>query len=230
MKPEDLKYPCPRADQRIMVHDRIWYFPKGADDSSFVFSGWDHPHFFGNDRPVVVEYCSGNGAWIADKAAANPLVNWVAVERKFARVKKIWSKLKNNHLNNLFIICGEAHQTTERFFAESSLSAIYINFPDPWPKNRHAKHRLMQPSFVQELWRILKWDQSLTFVTDDTTYSQAVIDAMRQHGGFHSIYPEPFFKTEDNEYGTSYFDQLWRSKGCLIRYHRFKKEKVTTCM
>lgn len=225
MKPEDLKPPCTKTEQRILIHDRVWYVPvRSAAPCDFVFPGWNHADVFGNDNPVIVEYCSGNGAWIANKAIQNPLVNWVAVERKFERVRKIWSKVKNHALNNLLIICGEAYQTTERFFFENSISEVHINFPDPWPKNRHAKNRLVRAEFADQLCRILKSDGSLTFVTDDAPYSEWTIDVMQKHGRFVSSYPAPHFISDESSYGTSYFDQLWRSKGRTIRYHRFQKK------
>lgn len=225
MKPEDLKPPCPREAQLTIIHDRVWYIPRRRHQSPFEFPGWGHPDLFGNDLPVVVEYCSGNGAWIANKAQAHPNLNWVAVEMKFDRVRKIWSKIKNLQLNNLIVVCGEAFMVTSDYFPNESISDVYINFPDPWPKRRHAKNRLIQSAFADELSRILRKGKSLTFVTDDVPYSEWLIEVMVNHQDFTSIYPDPFYSTEDANYGTSYFDQLWRSKGRAIRYHCFQKLK-----
>lgn len=226
MKPEDLKPPCSRDDQQIIIHDRIWYVPERTKTpSEFIFPGWNHDDLFGNDRPVIIEYCSGNGAWIAEKAANHPNINWVAVEMKFARVRKIWSKIKNLNLKNLIVVSGEAHMITRRYLPDDSISDVYINFPDPWPKNRHAKNRLIQTEFANQLSRILKEGKSLTFVTDDAPYSEWLIEIMIRHQDFASVYPAPFYLTEEENYGTSYFDQLWRSKGRSIRYHCFQKCK-----
>ncbi len=225
MKPEDLKPPYAKEERRIFIHDRVWFLPNDRlpPPNEFVFPGWEHPDIFGNNHPVCIEYCSGNGAWIAGKAQANPHLNWVAVERKFDRVRKIWSKIKNLDLPNLFIICGEAHQATRTYFPECSAHDVYINFPDPWPKARHAKNRLIQAEFAQQLWRILQEGRSLTFVTDDPPYSEWLIEVMTAHKGFSSSYPSPYYTTDESCYGTSYFDQLWRSKGRTIRYHKFQK-------
>jgi len=231
MKPADLSPPIPKEEKLIFVHDRVWYIPsrpKNAEE--FIFAGWNHQEFFANDLPVVIEYCSGNGAWIAEKALANPHLNWVAVEMKFDRVRKIWSKIKNLGLKNLMVICGEAHMATARYLANESMSDVYINFPDPWPKKRHAKNRLIQPEFANQLCRILKERKSLTFVTDDIPYSEWLIEVMGSHNCFESVYPQPFYLTEEKEYGTSYFDQLWRSKGLAIRYHCFQKRKNQACV
>jgi tRNA (guanine-N7-)-methyltransferase len=224
MKPESLKPPFSREDQRITIHDRVWYVPETTrypDD--FTFPGWEHPDLFGNTNPIVIEYCSGNGAWIAGKAAENPLINWVAVELKFDRVRKIWSKIKNLGLTNLVVVWGEAHAVTERYFPKATIQDVYINFPDPWPKRRHAKNRLLSIEFANQLSNILKEGRALTFVTDDIPYSEEVIKVMGSHPDFLSTYPDPFFATEKEGYGTSYFDDLWRSKGRLIRYHHFQK-------
>lgn len=227
MKPEDLKPPCPREDQRTIIHDRVWYIPRKQNRSQkFIFPGWEHPDLFGNTLPVIVEYCSGNGAWIADKAQTNPHLNWVAVEMKFERVKKIWSKIKNFQLHNLIVICGEATMATADFFPNETISDVYINFPDPWPKRRHFKNRLIQLAFTDQLYRILKNGKFLRFVTDDVSYSDWLVEVMRNYKDFASIYPYPFYLVDDADYGTSYFDQLWRSKGRSIRYHCFQKQKL----
>lgn len=225
MKPENLKSPFSWENRRIMIKDRILYVVE-CPNQSFDFPGWDHPDIFGNNNPVKIEYCSGNGAWIAEKAIADPNTNWVAVEKRFVRVRKIWSKIQNLNLPNLFIVCGEAFDVTSRFFPANSVSEVFINFPDPWPKHRHAKNRLIQVRFVQEIWRTLKKDAKLIFVTDDPKHSEWTIRILDASPGFESCYPHPHYITDDISYGTSYFDQLWRDKGKVIRYHGFYKRDI----
>jgi len=225
MKPEDLKSPFRWEQRRVLFQDRVLYVPDYYDRyDEFSFPGWDDPAFFGNHNPVNVEYCSGNGAWVAGKAAENPAINWVAVEQQFVRARKIWSKIKNHNLNNLIVICGEAATATSHYFTSESINEVYINFPDPWPKQRHAKNRLIRPSFIQDVWRILQKGKRWTFVTDDPDYSELLLEEMGSCAGFSSCYPAPHYVTDYPGYGTSYFDQLWREKGKLIRYHQFQKQ------
>ncbi len=227
MKPKNLKSPRTWKDRCVLIEDRVWYIPKFYDAfAEFIFPGWDAPELFGNTNPVMIEYCSGNGAWIAAKAQAYPQFNWVAVEKKFERVKKIWSKLKNLELNNLIIISGEGLSTTSHYFPDKSVSEIFINFPDPWPKRCHAKHRIISPVFVEQMNRTLTDSGKATLVTDDEDYSTIMIHCMLDHPNFESIYPEPHFTNEHQSYGTSYFDQLWREMGKKIRYHQFKKKTL----
>ena len=112
MKAKDLKPPFDWNSRRVLIHDRIWYSPlRHENEEEFSFPGWNSPELFENDNPVHVEYCSGNGAWIVDKAVNFPEVNWVAVEMKFPRVSKIWAKIKTLNLKNLIVTVSYTHLT-----------------------------------------------------------------------------------------------------------------------
>ncbi len=224
MRPEDLKSPFTWQERRILIHDRIWYVPDRYENfGSFSFPGWHHSDTFSQKGPIYLEYCSGNGAWISAKARAHPKQNWVAIERNFSRVRKIWSKIKNDHLPNLLVVSGEGDCVTRHYLPHASVQAVYINFPDPWPKRRHAKNRLIQASFLMEIQRILKPDGILTMVTDDEAYSHIMISKALQIPGFQPLFASPHYVTEYDDYGTSYFEDLWRQKGKIIRYHAFRK-------
>ena len=224
MKPENLKSPFTWKERHVVVQDRVWYVPNQYEDfNSFIFPGWSDPVFFGRERPICLEYCSGNGAWIAHRAQVQPDYHWVAVERKFERVKKIWSKIKNFQLSNLLAVCAEGYCVTHHYIPSSSVHAVFINFPDPWPKRRHAKHRLVQVSFVEEIHRILQVNGVFTMVTDDVVYSREMIEVLQRVTGFSSLFADPFYVTDYPAYGTSYFEDLWREKGKNIYYHAFRK-------
>ncbi len=224
MKPEDLKSPFKWDQRHVLIQDRVFYIPAYYDKyHEFQFPGWEAEELFGNGKPISIEYCSGNGAWIAAKAIEDPETNWVAVEKRFDRSRKIWSKIKNHQLSNLVVICGEGFTATKYFLPSQSIQHIYINFPDPWPKQRHAKHRIIQPSFIGQMERLLLPQGRFTFVTDDPDYSCLAIDEMKKASSFQSIHPEPFYTSNREGYGTSYFEELWREKGKSIRYHEYVK-------
>lgn len=214
MKPKDLKFPFRWEERRPYLGDQVLFIP----DYYTTYEVWTFPGWkaiFGNDRPVVIEYCSGNGTWICDRAKKFPHFNWVAVEWRFERVRKIWSKAKNYGLSNLWVVCGEALTFTEAYVPSSSISNIFVNFPDPWPKLKHAKNRLFQSPFEKQLARILASKGELVVVTDDEPYGKQIVETLSQWN--HLCVPEI------PEYGTSYFDSLWRDKGRSIYYHRFTK-------
>jgi len=224
MKPKDFRVPYSFDERCVYIHDRVWHIPVHYEGyEAFTFPGWASPELFGNDNPVNVEYCSGNGTWVTAKAQEDPGINWVAVEKRYDRVRKIWSKIKNSHIGNLIVVWGEAETATQHYFPSDSVSQIYINFPDPWPKRRHQKHRLMQTPFVTDMLRTMKADALLTLVTDDKEYSEQSIAALLAVPGFAPAFPLPHYVDELPGYGTSFFDTLWRDHGRQIRYHQFLK-------
>lgn len=226
MKPKDLPLAFTWENRKVIFKDGIWCVPSYYDHyDSFAFPGWDHSGFFKKKQDVCVEYCSGNGHWIVEKALKNPDLNWVAVEKRFDRCRKIWSKMKNQGLDNLLIICADAMIVTENYFPDQSIEEIYINFPDPWPKKRHTKHRLIKKTFLDQMGRILKKGASINLVTDDWDYLQNACLCI-EDSFFEFAFPEPFYVTALAGYGTSYFDQLWRKLGRKIYYLRFSLSQI----
>jgi tRNA (guanine-N7-)-methyltransferase len=224
MNLDKVSIPSQRKPRQIMLKDSIFYAPMSLEEGQdFIFPGWSDPALFGNTHPLHLEYCSGNGAWIAEKAMNHPDINWIAVEKKLGRAKKIAAKANKLKPKNLIVIYGEAFVASSLYFLEESCQAAYINFPDPWPKRRHAKNRLIQPKFLDQVYRLLKKDALFTLVTDDPVYSEQMLKEMGRHPGFTSFLPLPYYITECPGYGSSYFDQLWREKGKGIRYHQFIK-------
>ncbi|HNA62478.1 MAG TPA: tRNA (guanine(46)-N(7))-methyltransferase TrmB [Rhabdochlamydiaceae bacterium] len=227
MKPTDLKFPYKWETRRPLIENGVFFVPDYyANHHEFVFPEWSE--IFGNHLPVVIEYCTGNGTWIAEKAKDRSQ-NWVAIEWDFERVRKIWSKMKNYGLTNLFIVCGEALTFTREYLKDSSTDLVYINFPDPWPKEKHAKNRIFQRPFVEQLARTVKSSSTVTIATDDATYGNQISQEMRAIPQWISQFSDPYFVTEWQDYGASYFDSLWRSKGKEIRYFQFRRLDEALC-
>jgi tRNA (guanine-N7-)-methyltransferase len=226
MKPKNLKYPFTWENRKPAIVDRVLFVPDYYElHQEWTFPGWDHPDLFGKQGKVHIEYCAGNGAWIIEKARQSPDILWVAVEKRFDRVRKIWSKMRNLEIPNLVVVSGEALTFTRNYLASDTIDAIYVNFPDPWPKEKHAKHRLIQAPFAQEIARVVKASGTATFVTDHVDYCKQMIDTMSAGPLWKSAYQEPFYITEMEDYGTSYFDDLWRKKGFTIHYLNFINQK-----
>ncbi len=221
MQPKHLKFPYTWKERRPEIRDGVLFIP----DYYEKHKEWEFPRWealFGNTNPVIIEYCSGNGTWIAEKAK-DKSKNWVAVEWRFERVQKIWSKKKNQSLDNLFIVCGDAQIFIRDYLKDQSVSGVYVNFPDPWPKEKHAKNRLFQPPFIAEMARTLKSEAPFIVATDDPPYSLQLSEAVLANSAWDPVYPPPYYITEWEGYGASYFDALWREKGREIRYFQFLK-------
>lgn len=227
MKPKNLKSPFIWGDRKPHFEDRVLYVPNYyAQHGDWGRCTWSDPDLFGNQQPVSIEFCSGNGAWILEKAIACPEKNWIAVEKRFDRARKIWSKIKNHQLSNLIVVCGEAESFIEHYVHEDSLSEVYVNFPDPWPKERHAKHRIIKQPFITRLAQVSKTGAIATFATDDHPCSSRMISEMHNNTVWSSFLSDPFFLNHLPGYGSSYFDELFRTMGKEIFYMQFINKKT----
>lgn len=217
MKISDFKIPFSWNERRSALLERCLYIPscynRHAEWKVFPWSD-----IFGNTQLVCIEYCSGNGQWIAEKAKQRPEVNWVAVEKSFDRARKIWARSFRENLANLFVVLGEALVFSRYYAPKASISEIFVNFPDPWPKNRHAKHRLIRVEFLEELAHVGKEGAKAMFVTDDTTYAIQMTKELSRCPSWHPLLASPHFTNEWPEYGASFFNDLWRSQGRTIHY------------
>ena len=222
-KPSDLRIPFAWAERRSVLLDRFLYIPGFYDKhEEWTRTAWSDPSLFGNDSPLAIEYCSGNGQWICERAKQNPQINWVAVEKRFDRARKIWLRLHRESLPNLIVVCGEALSFARHYVPAGSVSQIFVNFPDPWPKLRHAKHRLIRSEFLFEVEKSLSPLGLATFSTDDQPYLTQMIKTVALHPKWRPRFPPPYFATEWPEFGDSYFCNLWRGKGRTIYYLQFE--------
>lgn len=225
MRPKNLKCPFTWKGRHPVIHDRVLYVPEYYDKHhEFIFPGWESPELFGRSAPIEVEYCAGNGAWIADKAAAHPERNWVAVEIQFDRVRKIWSKIQNLQLTNLIVVCGEGLTFTKHYVPANSFAAVYVNFPDPWPKEKHAKNRLLQEPFFTEIARASVKGALATVATDHEGYARQTIEGLLANFAWEPCFPLPHFSMDLEGYGTSYFDALWKAQGVPVHYIQFANQ------
>ena len=208
MKPKDLPYPYKWEERRPLLKDKIFYVPEYYQEhNKELFPNLEV--YFGNTHPVYLEYCSGNGEWILDRARENPDVNWIAVEMWFERVRKIFSKTVNYGVENLLIISGEGLTFSREYLPDKCLDKVYVNFPDPWPKDRHAKHRIIQRFFIEELRRTVKKGGTVTLVTDNIPYKKQMEHEMQEW---------PKVDSSHENYGSSFFERLWRSHGLDIHH------------
>lgn len=121
---------------------------------------------FGNEHHIYIEIGMGKGRFIMDMAAANPNINFIGIEKYSTVLLRAIQKMEENELANLRFIRMEAEELCE-VFDKGEVERIYLNFSDPWPKDRHAKRRLPSAEFLKRYDRILEKDGVLEFKTDN---------------------------------------------------------------
>ena len=122
--------------------------------------------FFGNDNPIRIEVGMGKGKFIMELAEKNPDVNYIGIERYSSVLLRGLQKRAEMDVNNIYFMRIDALELAD-VFDEGEVDRIYLNFSDPWPKDRHAKRRLTSDRFLPIYDKILKKDGMIEFKTDN---------------------------------------------------------------
>ena len=136
---------------------------------------------FGNDNPIRIEVGMGKGRFIMTLAQMNPDVNYIGIEKYSSVMLRGLQKQEELQLPNIRFIRMEAEVLTE-VFGKGEIDRIYLNFSDPWPKDRHAKRRLPSREFLHRYDEILKKDGVVEFKTDNTDLFAFVLEEVEPAG------------------------------------------------
>ena len=138
---------------------------------------------FPDAQDVWLEIGFGGGEHLAGQAARHPGVGIIGAEPFIDGVAKLLTAIDEQALTNVRVRRGDARDLVAQF-ADQSIDRAFILFPDPWPKTRHRKRRLVQPAFVAELARILKPGAKLRFATDWADYANRALADLLRDGRF----------------------------------------------
>jgi tRNA (guanine-N7-)-methyltransferase len=169
---------------------------------------------FGNDRPVEMEIGMGKGTFLVEQAKARADVNFFGIEwaRWFWRYAS--DRLRRNGCLNARTVRAEAAYFLTEFVPDASLSVLHVYFPDPWPKARHHKRRLVQPAFMPLVARVLAPGGRLQVVTDHQGYFEENIEpCVRGAAGLKVVdYNRPGSAGEGEFVGTN-FERKYAREG-----------------
>ena len=136
---------------------------------------------FDKVQPLHIEIGMGKGRFIMDMAALHPDINYIGIERYSSVLLRALQKMELNPLPNIKFICMDAADIAE-VFAKDEVDRIYLNFSDPWPKDRHAKRRLTSKQFFERYDGILKKDGIVEFKTDNDLLFQFSLEQVPEAG------------------------------------------------
>lgn len=122
--------------------------------------------FFGNDNPIHIEIGMGKGKFLIQQAQNNPNINYIGIEKFSSVLVRAIEKRDETDLTNLYLIRFDGEHIND-IFAENEIDQIYLNFSDPWPKDRHAKRRLTSKEFLARYDKILTSTGEVIFKTDN---------------------------------------------------------------
>ncbi len=138
---------------------------------------------FGNSNPIHIEIGMGKGRFIMDMAMFNPDINYIGIEKFSSVLIRGVQKMETQELPNLYFIRMDAEEITD-VFGQEEVGKIYLNFSDPWPKERHAKRRLPSHEFLNRYNVILNKKGNIEFKTDNKelfTFALEQIDPAGWH-------------------------------------------------
>lgn len=140
----------------------------------------DYQQAFGRNAPLHLELGFGDGDALLQMAEQNPDCNFIGVEVHRPGVGRLLLKLKDRQLTNVRVFCDDGISVLRFGIAPNTLDAFCLYFPDPWPKKKHHKRRIMQPVFIELVADRLRSDGSFQFATDWQSYAEEVLHNLDQ--------------------------------------------------
>ena len=147
----------------------------------------DWRRLFPREQPVEVELGSGDGSFLAQYAKLHPERNFLGVERLLGRLRKLNKKGLRAELTNLALLRLEASYLMEFLIAPENIDALHVYFPDPWPKRKHRKNRLINEPFTDMAARALKPNGIVFLRTDDLDYFEQMTRVFNANAKFTPI-------------------------------------------
>lgn len=137
---------------------------------------------FGNNRPIHIEIGMGKGRFITQMAEAHPNINYLGIEKySSVLIRALQKRESQPELTNLYFLRMDAEELPN-VFAPGEVGRIYLNFSDPWPKDRHAKRRLPSREFLQRYDQILAPRGRIEFKTDNHSLFQFALNELSESG------------------------------------------------
>ncbi len=183
---------------RLRKAARIWGNPKSreigervlftADDRVFAI---DPPAIFGRRAPIEIEIGAGKGEFIIERAAEFPERDFIAVELSATITRVLAVRCGRAGLDNLRVVRMDARTLVNLMLPDASVNAFHIYYPDPWPKERHVKHRLFTPTLAASLFRTVERGAIAYVATDVREYAADIFPMMLAAGFIRALDAAP---------------------------------------
>jgi tRNA (guanine-N7-)-methyltransferase len=178
---------------------------------------------FGNDHPIHIEVGMGKGKFIMEMARRNPDINFIGIEKYSSVLVRAVEKTEDFEGSNLRLIRMDAENIEEVFDTEE-VDRIYLNFSDPWPKDRHAKRRLTSTRFFERYHHILAADGRVMFKTDNRELFDFSLEQVQEAGWILENHTFDLHHSEFNEGNVmTEYEEKFSAKGnpiCRLTAYR----------
>lgn len=176
-------------------------------------------------RPCWLEVGFGGGEHLATQAARHPEIDFIGCEPFVNGIAKLLAEIQRTHLKNIRIVDDDARLVFP-LLPQASLERAFVLFPDPWPKLRHHKRRLIQPAFIDALARLLKDGGEFRFASDHMDYVRWTLAMMHDHPLFEWLAEGPSdWRTPPPDWVATRYEQKALERGERCVYLRFRRVK-----
>jgi tRNA (guanine-N7-)-methyltransferase len=175
----------------------------------------DMQQLFGNDHPVIVEIGSGKGRFLIASATDQPEANFIGIEKSLHYHRVIVDRVRRRALANVRLVNHDAFLVLRDMLPDASVDEIHVYFPDPWPRKREQKRRVIRDEVLLEMRRVLKRGGVGVYVTDHREYFEAAVPRIAGHFRSEVRVPGP-----DDPPRTNY-EAKYRTEGREIYEVRF---------
>ena len=170
--------------------------------------------FFNNDNPIYIEIGMGKGDFIIENAIKYPNINFIGIEMYDSVMIRAVQKSNELELNNLKLVKIDATYIEEIFDKEIDL--IYLNFSDPWPKDRHVKRRLTSSRFLERYDKIFKNVPTIIMKTDNVNLFDFSLDSLSEYGYDIEYYTYDLYNDDITDNITTEYEKKFVEKGIKI--------------
>jgi tRNA (guanine-N7-)-methyltransferase len=178
---------------------------------------------FGNNNPLALEIGCGIGDFVVQIAVRHPEQNFIAIDIFNQGCRQTCSRIERSGLTNILMMRIEARYLMHDYLGKNSLQGIYINCPDPWPKKRQRKRRLLNQDFLDLSLYCLQDNGELNFCTDFADYGESAAELLNQEQRFENLAPTPYTHDLGN-YPISKYMQRFLDLGQPIYLCRYRKK------
>lgn len=172
----------------------------------------DFAAMFGNTRPVEIEIGTGKGTFLLARAQQRPDLNFLGIEWAKAYAMYSADRFKRHGLENVRMLRADASLFFRSKLDDRSIWRLHVYFPDPWPKTRHHRRRLIQPSFLEQARRVLKIGGQLIIVTDHKGYFDQIRSVVQAAKGWATV-PFPKLGGGEGELVGTNFERKYIAQG-----------------
>jgi tRNA (guanine-N7-)-methyltransferase len=173
---------------------------------------------FGNRQPIKLEIGFGMGDFLIEMATREPYHNFIGIDFYHKGIQKLINRIRNLGLNNIRVVHGDVRNKIPLLFQDGTLDTIYINFPDPWPKKRHKKRRLIKPELVMLLAQKLAPMGRVCLATDSGTYAREILEYFNACSLFQNMERKSGFLEDRGDLPKTKFEKSFIYAGDKIHY------------